>query len=281
MIADYLATGVDAAFTHPEEYTGLSLLIATVFFSFQIYCDFSGYSDMALGAARVMGFRLMRNFDRPYASRSIHEFWKRWHISLSTWFKDYLYIPLGGNRVKLPRWYLNLFIVFLVSGLWHGANWTFVVWGALHGLYLITGDLSKTWRKKVLNYLHLEKLKILSILSTFVLVAFAWIFFRANSLSSAFFIISKIANDLPRVIGDALTEGIFPTELGLGKLYLVRSLSSIVILESLQYLHSRKNLSDMLTRQPAYLRWAVYYTVFLSLLCLAVIDNRQFIYFQF
>ena len=127
VIADRLAIVVDTVYNNPEQHNSLTLIIATIFFAFQIFCDFSGYSDMAIGAARVMGFKLMTNFDKPYQSKSIHEFWKRWHISLSTWFRDYFYISLGGNRVSIPRWYLNLFLVFLVSGLWHGANWTFVI----------------------------------------------------------------------------------------------------------------------------------------------------------
>src|SRR5678815_1064118 len=131
VIADRLALYVGAVYNNPTHHTGLSFIMATIFFAFQIYCDFSGYSDIAIGAAKVMGFKLMTNFNRPYFARSISEFWKRWHISLSTWFKDYLYISLGGNRVSVPRWYFNLFIVFLVSGLWHGANWTYIIWGCL------------------------------------------------------------------------------------------------------------------------------------------------------
>jgi len=132
VIADRLADYVNPVYNNPYTYEGLTLVIATIFFALQIYCDFAGYSQMAIGAAEVMGFKLMRNFNRPYLSRSISEFWSRWHISLSSWFRDYLYIPLGGNRVAPLRWYYNLFVTFLLSGLWHGANWTFVIWGALN-----------------------------------------------------------------------------------------------------------------------------------------------------
>ena len=128
VIADRLAIYVNAAYNNPEQHTGQTLALATVFFAFQIYCDFAGYSSIAIGAAKVMGFNLMTNFNRPYFARSISEFWKRWHISLSSWFRDYLYISLGGNRVKVPRMYFNLFFVFLISGLWHGADWTFIIW---------------------------------------------------------------------------------------------------------------------------------------------------------
>jgi D-alanyl-lipoteichoic acid acyltransferase DltB (MBOAT superfamily) len=137
VIADRLALLVNTVYNHPTEFSGMPLIIATYAFGFQIYCDFSAYSDIAIGAARVMGFDLMENFRQPYYARSIPEFWRRWHISLSTWFRDYVYLPLGGNRVKLPHWVFNILVVFVVSGLWHGANWTFVIWGALHGIFMV------------------------------------------------------------------------------------------------------------------------------------------------
>jgi D-alanyl-lipoteichoic acid acyltransferase DltB (MBOAT superfamily) len=170
VIADRLAIVVDTVYSQPQDFNSLSLIIATVFFSFQIFCDFSGYSDMAIGAARIMGFKLMKNFDKPYQSKSVHEFWKRWHISLSSWFKDYLYISLGGNRVTIPRWYLNLFVVFLVSGLWHGANWTFIIWGLYHGVFQIIERISK--RK-------------FGTLITFILVMISWVIFRSSSIDQA------------------------------------------------------------------------------------------------
>ncbi|MGZ5286161.1 MAG: MBOAT family O-acyltransferase, partial [Flavisolibacter sp.] len=148
VIADRLVQLTDPVFNDPHAYSPMVIVLAAIFFSFQIFCDFSGYSDIALGSARVMGFKLMKNFDRPYQARSISEFWKRWHISLSTWFRDYLYISLGGNRVSIPRWYFNLFFVFLVSGFWHGANWTFVIWGALHGFYLVFAIISEKARDR-------------------------------------------------------------------------------------------------------------------------------------
>ena len=145
-VADILAGYVNSVYNDIGKATATGIIIATVLFAVQIYCDFSGYTDIAIGCARIMGIRLMQNFDRPYSARSIKEFWDRWHISLSTWFRDYLYIPLGGNRCSRARYYLNLFIVFLVSGLWHGANWTFVIWGALHGFFRIFGSATKKWR---------------------------------------------------------------------------------------------------------------------------------------
>lgn len=195
VIADRLAMVVDYSYNNPSEHNGLTLLLATFFFTFQIYCDFAGYSNIAIGTARVMGYNLMENFDTPYFSKSISEFWRRWHISLSTWFKDYLYIPLGGNRVSEFRRYLNNFIVFMVSGLWHGAAWTFVIWGSLHGIYLIAAMLRDKYvykgKKATSNTVFSQ---VFNTIFTFVLVMFTWIFFRANTLSNAKTVIAKIAH---------------------------------------------------------------------------------------
>src|ERR1700754_4913224 len=193
VIADRLSIGVDYAFAHPEHQNSWTYALAAIFYSFQIYCDFSGYSDIAIGSAKVMGFDLMKNFNSPYLSRSIPEFWTRWHISLSTWFRDYLYIPLGGNRVKLPRFYFNIFIVFLLSGLWHGANWTFVVWGLIHALYMIIGSLKDRAAKRWKVAIPQNKITdIVNIIITFLLVTVPWIFFRASSFAQAMDIIKTI-----------------------------------------------------------------------------------------
>ena len=196
VIADRLAILVNQVYNNPAEHNATMLLIATVFFAIQIYCDFSGYSGIALGTAKAMGFKLMKNFDNPYQAKSISEFWKRWHISLSTWFRDYLYISLGGNKVSIPRWYFNLFFVFLISGFWHGANWTFLIWGALHGFYLVFAILIDRPGKYVVSKIRLSKIPALytsiQLLTTFALVTFSWIFFRANSVSDATYIIKKI-----------------------------------------------------------------------------------------
>ena len=189
-VADRVSTYVDAVYNNYMEHSGVSLLLATFFFTFQIYCDFAGYSLIAIGSSKMMGFTLMENFHRPYFAKSIKEFWRRWHISLSTWFKDYLYIPLGGNRVGHYRHLWNLFVTFLVSGIWHGANLTFVLWGSLHGLYQIVGIEKNRLLPKVNVSKRLHA--VFNCLVTFVLVMFAWIFFRANDLHSAFSIIAKI-----------------------------------------------------------------------------------------
>ncbi|MEM7040393.1 MAG: MBOAT family O-acyltransferase, partial [Bacteroidota bacterium] len=197
VVADRLSIYVNEVFGNIDEFTTIPILIASVFFAFQIYCDFSGYTDIAIGCAAIMGFTLMENFDRPYLSRSIGEFWKRWHISLSSWFRDYVYIPLGGNRTVKWRWYYNLFITFLVSGLWHGANWTYVVWGALHGFYLVSSRMSVGVRKKIADTLRLDRfprmVALHEVLLTFVLVVIGWIFFRAENMADASLIFQKIA----------------------------------------------------------------------------------------
>ena len=179
VIADRLAAYVNEVYNNVDKYDGFHNIIATYFFAFQIYCDFSGYSDIAIGSALIMGFSLMQNFRRPYFATNIREFWARWHISLSTWFRDYLYIPLGGNRVVKWRWYYNLFITFVISGLWHGADWTFIVWGFLHGSYLVLGYITQPIRNRLLRPFKLGVNgtvgKLLDVLVTFHLVVFAWI----------------------------------------------------------------------------------------------------------
>ena len=185
VIADNLAQFVSPVYEHAESVSWMYLVIAVVFFSFQIYCDFSGYSDIAIGAARVMGFRLMENFKLPYRSTGVGMFWSKWHISLSTWFRDYVYIPLGGNRKGAARTSLNLFIVFAISGFWHGANWTFVVWGMAHGLWLVLENrMNVRWEGKLKTWL--------GTVLTFAGVSFLWIFFRASSFEQATQVIKGI-----------------------------------------------------------------------------------------
>ena len=183
VLADNVADFVKLIYDAPRHYDGAALLLATVLFSVQIYCDFSGYTDIALGLARMMGYELRVNFMQPYFSRSVGEFWRRWHISLSTWFRDYLYIPLGGSRVRVSRRYANLMVTFLISGLWHGANWTFVAWGFLHGMYLMVAQMLPEARRAP---------GWLKMMVTFCLVTFAWIFFRANNLRDAAFIVTHL-----------------------------------------------------------------------------------------
>lgn len=276
VIADRLSLYVDAVYNNPVHEHGWPVILATLFFTFQIYCDFSGYSDIAIGAAQVMGIRLMDNFNRPYFSKTVSEFWGRWHISLSTWFRDYLYIPLGGNRVSKLRNFLNLFIVFLVSGLWHGASWTFIIWGALHGTYLIIGRISRKTRSKFNAAIGLNKkhrlLKYTDLLITFSLVAFAWIFFRAKTLSAAVIIIKNMFSGLSHF------KVLKP---GLGPDYMILSVAGILIMESVHLLQRHYQMRHMLRQKPFIVRWAVYNIVVIMILFFGVYTRQQFIYFQF
>ncbi len=189
-IADQISSYVDAVFNNVENHNGTSMLVAAMCFAFQIYCDFAGYSLIAIGAAKFLGFNLMENFRRPYFSVNFKEFWHRWHISLSTWFTDYVYIPLGGNRVKYTRHLFNLLVTFLISGLWHGANWTFVLWGATHGLLLVFENIF--WKLFGKREIHHLAYRIPKMFLVFVVASFAWIFFRANTVTDAFIIFKCI-----------------------------------------------------------------------------------------
>ncbi len=276
VIADNLALFVNTVYNSPHDYSGLSLALGTYLFAFQIFCDFSGYSDIAIGTAQMMGYRLMINFRQPYYSRSISEFWKRWHISLSTWFRDYLYIPLGGNQVVKWRWYFNLMAVFVISGLWHGANWTFIIWGALHGSYL----LISIWTHKIREvfyrvsglYRHPQAVKFIKIVITFHLVVFAWIFFRANTLSDAFYIIQSIFSiDLSQIktIPSVRTFSWFI------------SIISILIMEMAHFLQRKQPVRELLSQKPIYIRWALYYGALMWIILFGKFTEQEFIYFQF
>ncbi len=283
VIADNLAPLVDSVYNNPMHHDGISLILATFLFAFQIYCDFSGYSDIAIGAAQVMGFTTMENFNHPYFSESIPEFWRRWHISLSTWFRDYLYIPMGGNRVSVPRWYLNLFGVMLICGLWHGANATFVAWGGIHGFYLIFSILSRGVRNRLVRTIGLDRVpkihSCLRMLITFSLVCFAWIFFRADTIPDALHIISQLFTGWGRVF-TAGSLGKIPFW-GPLKFELVVSLISIGILLSVHLMEQQGNVIDRFSEKPGWVRWPVYYFFVVAILLFGNFGSRQFIYFQF
>lgn len=273
VIADRLAIYVNAVYNNPEHHNGMTFLLATIFFAIQIYCDFSGYSDIAIGTAKIMGFKLMTNFNRPYFARNISEFWKRWHISLSTWFKDYLYISLGGNRVSIPRWYFNLLIVFLISGLWHGANWTYIIWGGLNGFYLIFAIITHEFRKKVNALIRIEKLPklnhLLQVLITFMLSCFAWIFFRANNVTSAFNIIKKISTFKGPIFVENPSMIIYPT----------LSIFLLFFVELKQEYY--KGDFSFFNNGSWVVRNLSYTALIILILLFGVFDGGQFIYFQF
>lgn len=290
VIADRLSILVNQVYDNPTKYQGLPLILATILFSFQIFCDFSGYSDIAIGSAQVMGFRLMNNFNRPYSSRSVAEFWRRWHISLSSWFRDYLYISIGGNRVSVARWFLNLFVVFLISGLWHGAKWTFVLWGALHGFYVISGIILNKLKIPLIKIMHVDRWPLIYGASqkiiTFILVTFAWIFFRAKSLTDSLYIsthlFSNLNHEIYEIIGNAGNARFNFLFLNNNKQVLIIALFSIFCLEVVHYFQGRMNLTNFINRKPVWIRWPIYYIFIILILLFGVFEkSQQFIYFQF
>ena len=194
VIADYLATFVDVVYGTPDQAGGPAILLATVMFAYQIYCDFSGYSDIASGVARMMGIKLMKNFNNPYSATCIQDFWRRWHISLTSWFSDYIYKPLGGSRRGVGRRCINIMIIFLISGAWHGASWTYIIWGGIHGIYLMVGILWRRWRGVRTQEVSVGIGRFGRRFVTFSLVCFAWIFFRANSLADVLVLLRNLLN---------------------------------------------------------------------------------------
>lgn len=285
VIADRLSMMVDNIYNDVHSHKGIPLLLATLFFAFQIFCDFSGYSDIAIGASRVMGIKLMDNFNRPYVSKSVQEFWTRWHISLSTWFRDYVYIPLGGSRNGQFNTYINLFLVFLISGLWHGANWTYVVWGGLLALFIIISNIIKPFLSKIFTK-ETVLTSGLAIVVTFILIDFAWIFFRAKSLSDANYIIGYIfsgvkgqAIDIFYNVNNCRNALLY---LGVGKVEFLIAILSIIAMETIQYLCRNRKIEDSLVKLPFTLRWGAYILFITSIFLFGVFDHKQpFIYFQF
>jgi D-alanyl-lipoteichoic acid acyltransferase DltB (MBOAT superfamily) len=283
VIADNLAPLVDRNFAIVAFASPIELLISVYFFAFQIYCDFSGYTDIAIGASLLFGLRLMENFRRPYLSRSTAEFWgERWHISLGRWFRDYLYIPLGGSRSGPLRRYLNVMVVFVVSGLWHaglgyGVGWTFLIWGALNGAYQWIGLATRGLWQRLGGWLPAVRdsaaLTLLRILLTFHLIAISWIFFRAKSVGDALTVMRKIGGNLLE-IPSLLVQYPFTTEHGFG-------FGLIAVLLAVEVLDERRPLAQRLAAAPAALRWGCYYLVIFGLLILGRWQAKEFIYMQF
>ncbi len=287
VIADRLAIIVNTVFDAWFFYGTVELVLAAAAFSIQIYCDFAGYSTIAVGAAKVMGFSLTDNFDTPYFSGSIQEFWRRWHISLSTWFKDYLYIPLGGNRCGRLRRHWNILVTFLVSGLWHGASWHFVVWGGLHGVFQIIAAETGPYRDMLYERTHTKctsfSFRFGQVAATFVLTTFAWIFFRARSLTQACGYIGRI---FTKPDWHVLTDGSL-CQLGLNRVETNVLLVSLWVLFGAGLVKYRKKETPdlFLDRQCAWFRWAAVAGMFAFIFLFGVygpgFDAGQFIYFQF
>ena len=272
VIADTFAITVNKLFNNVHSYVGLAFIVVTVMFAIEIYCDFSGYSDIAVGCAGMFGIRLMTNFKSPYFSFSIKEFWSRWHISLSTWFRDYVYIPLGGNRVAKWRHMVNLLLTFLVSGFWHGASLTYIVWGGIHGLLQVIETLiypkGKT-RKK-----HFWQLPL-----TFIVLCFTWIFFRANSMEDALWVISRLFWDASRPLNYLKTAVIC---LDMSYFQLVAMWIPVLLLGIYDYLSLKFDVIKEFSRLKCFIRWPIYV---LLLVCIALFSPKgvstEFIYFQF
>lgn len=285
VIADRVAILVNTVYNSPYDYNGISFIIATIFFAVQLYCDFSGYSDIAIGCAKLFDIDLMENFKSPYFSKTIKEFWTRWHISLSSWFKDYLYIPLGGNRKGTIRTYFNLMFTFLVSGLWHGANYTFIIWGGLNGFYQIVGDLKNKMLKalgfNIKNKYLNNFLNIFRILITFILICFSLIFFRANTVKDAFYIVENLFNDITNINNIQYLYNI-STELGLNIFEILLVTMCTIFLFFIEIFEYKNRIYVSLNKAPFIIRFAFYYVITLIIISMGVFSNAgQFIYFQF
>lgn len=286
-VADMIGLCVNATFNDVANSNGLMILIASLLFSFQILCDFSGYSDIAVGCAKLFGINLTENFESPYKSKSIKEFWGRWHISLSRWLRDYIYIPLGGSRVKKWRWALNILIVFFISGLWHGASYNFIIWGVLHGVFRIIGSLTLNIRNKFWKKCKIDPegklVTCLRVFATFVLVTFAWIFFRANTTADAFTAIAKLFGDY------SFTSAYFKEtseKMGLTWYFTVYFFAAIALMLNLEKFKSEQAIGGSKIIKYSWVRYAVYvvmgFAVILSWIYLQASDiGSSFIYFQF
>lgn len=261
--ADRFGLYVDTVYNHYEQQTGSTLLVAAVLYSFQIYTDFAGYSLMAVGTGKVMGFDLINNFRRPYLAVSVTDFWRRWHISLSTWLKDYVYIPLGGSRCSRGRNYFNIFVTFLVSGIWHGANWTFFLWGILHGVFQII-EKAFGWQRHEAK----DAMRQFRILLTFVLVTFAWIFFRMPTVGDAVGVINKIMTDVPSAVFTLNRTGTLLT---------VAALVVVVLKDQIEEWTS----FSLFRNRHVVVRWTAYFAVVFSILLFGVLDAGTFIYASF
>lgn len=287
VIADRVAILVDTVFEFYYLYGSVILIVGAIGFALQIYCDFSSYSTIAIGAAQVMGFELMENFNSPYFACSIREFWHRWHISLSTWFRDYLYIPLGGNRCSKWKKYRNIFITFLVSGLWHGANWTYVLWGGLHGCYQIIGEEWKPWKDKINQFFHTKtksiSYKLGQVFVTFCLVDLTWIIFRSDTLKDALYYIYRVFTkwDFWRLFDESL-YGLGLNHFEMNILYV--SLTILTLVDLIQY-KKKLRIDHFLAEQCLWFRWLVLFGLIFAVVIFGVygpaFDAQQFIYFQF
>lgn len=284
VIADRLAMIVNKVYDAPEQYTGPVLVLATLCFAYQIYCDFSGYSDIAIGSARMFGIRLSRNFNRPYHAKSIREFWQRWHISLSTWFRDYVYLSLGGNRCARSRWYFNILMVFVLSGLWHGANWTFLLWGLIHALlYLSEVTLSPLCIRIFKMYPKFQESRVKIIIQwaiTFMVVNIAWVFFRADSISEALSILQHLHVGWQEYLGSEVFV-IIARQLQISSTIIMVTFLMLAMLIIIEVIQGEMSMDQWLGRIPRPVRWMCYIVLSLLILNGGVTQEIPFVYFQF
>ena len=285
-VADNISTVIDPIFSSPYNYSGMMLLFATVMFAFQIYCDFNGYTQIAIGSARVLGFKLNQNFDSPYMGNSVKDFWRRWHISLTSWFRDYLYIPLGGSRKGKLRKQINTMIVFLCSGLWHGAAWHYVVWGGLNGLFSILEDTFKPVKKKIDKYLSIDKgkwmYKAFQRIVTFILIDFTWLFFRSPDFVMALRILKRIICDF-RLEWFINFDFVDTFESAYALMTVIIPLFIIIAVDVIKYFG--KDIKAAIFNQQIVFRWVIYAAIMLAILYWghygSEYEQTQFIYFQF
>lgn len=281
VIADRLAPAVQHVYQNPDSESGLATLLATIFFAVQIYCDFSGYSDIALGSARSMGFTLARNFQTPYFSKSIGEFWRRWHISLNNWFRDYVYIPLGGNRVSRSRFYFNVFFVFLISGLWHGASWNFVVWGGFLGLMIIIEQVTKPISAQAKQLFGTVAISVGGWMWTIGVILISWVFFRATDLGAAINLLSNVFTPSSGYFSLSSTNLSGSVFVGLPLWSLALCVVLIAFLFIIEFIHDRINLLNVVSSLPRWVQWSVHYAMMAAVLILGRFETNEFIYFQF
>jgi D-alanyl-lipoteichoic acid acyltransferase DltB (MBOAT superfamily) len=279
VVADLLAPAVETVYAHPQTFTGVPLVLATFFFAVQVYCDFSGYSDVAIGVARIMGFDLMTNFRQPYFAASVAGFWHRWHVSLSTWFRDYVYYPMGGSRVPTRvLWARNVMTVFIISGIWHGANWTFLLWGLLHGAYMLAERFTQPVRATLVAATGLARVPrvyhALKVAVVFCLVLAAWVLFRAKNVSDAAYVLTHAHR-----VGGFRVANLFA--LGLPRFEVVLAFVVIVALFGVEYcqLYRPRPVQWLWARRG--FRWGAYAAGFYAIVFFGVFERVQFIYFQF
>ncbi len=291
VIADRIGVLVATIFAQPHQFSGVEFILGATLFAYQVYCDFSGYSDIAIGTAQIFGIKLMTNFKRPFHAVSLTDLWQRWHISLSTWFRDYLYIPLGGNRKGKWRTHLNVFLVFFISGLWHGAAWTYVIWGSVHGVFMVLELLTSELRGKTARFLRISQDHILwrtlGLLYTMTIFNFALLIFRAQNVRDAFYMVGHLFDGVGAFLmkmaqGDLVALRGVMRSLGLSQKELTIAIVAIVVLEIAQLMQRRGSLRAQLNQAPVMIRWALYYGLVISILFFGAFNmSQQFIYFQF